>query len=80
MKHTYYIPVHRKVYGDEKDNPEVVAQLYAAYMRHIDFSKEAGRFDGVSLCDGSNEHITINNRIRLVLDCNGKGTGKTFNL
>ena len=47
MNHTYYIPAHRKVYGDEAGNLDLVAFLYATYMCHE--SGETFRMNGVSI-------------------------------
>lgn len=71
MKHTYYIPSHNEFYGDEKDNMEVMDKLYETYLQHRDPEQEPGRYDGVSI---------FGSVIRIVINCNGTGTGKVFDL
>lgn len=71
MSHTYYIPSHNKFYGDEKDNMDVMDKLYETYLEHRDPDQESGRYDGVSI---------FNSRIRIVINCTGAGTGRTFDL
>lgn len=65
MEHTYYIAKHKKVYGTHKGDREVIAFLYAKYMLHE--TGYIGRQDGVSLANGKNEHIELNNRIRICI-------------
>ena len=69
MEHTYYIAKHKKVYGTFKDDKDIVALLYATYIKHnIGF---IGSQDGVSLSNGSNEHIELDIR---------KSTSKIFDI
>lgn len=54
-EHTYYIATERRVIGPKKDDPSVVALLYAFYMKHANMQSSRPHFsDGASiwLADG----------------------------
>ena len=34
-EHTYYLPVYRRCFGTRANDPELVAKLYAAYMKYM---------------------------------------------
>lgn len=78
MEHTYYIPAHKRVYGDRGSDHDTVALLYATYMRFE--TGTVGRYDCVSLTDGTNGIATFANRLRVVVGCEGQGTGKVFDV
>lgn len=63
MEHTYYIAKHKKVYGTHADNKDVIALLYAKYMLHT--TGYIGQQDGASFVNGSNKHVSIDNRLRV---------------
>lgn len=63
--HTYYIPVHKKVYGARENDLDLAAFLYAIYMRYGSYLSKCGKYDGVSI---------FSNTIRVAINCNGAGT------
>ena len=46
-EHAYYIPSQKIVRGTI--DPDVIAGLYAAYMRALPVDQDPGRFDGTSI-------------------------------
>lgn len=84
MEHTYYIPSHcrgekSRVCGDRKDDLEIVALLYATYLRHE--TGHVGRYDGASLVDAVTiDDVTHRNRLRVIVGCDGKNTGSVIDV
>lgn len=56
-QHTYYLASNRRVYGKHANDLDIVALLYATYMRHV--GGVVGRYGGASIFDPKIDFIRV---------------------
>jgi hypothetical protein len=79
MEHTYYIATHRKVYGTHCNNKDMIAKLYAYYMKYEQGIIDKRKQGGSSIVNGQNQHVAIVNRVRVcftMIDNKGEEANK----